>query len=136
MTKKETGEYIVKRLKIAGRRASLFTKGAVKEIYRKTNGIPRLVNVLCDNALLIGYASDKKLIDKKIVAEAARDMKSGWIPPHLWKWLIPGIAVAGGVLSLVVWQGEKASFGRDLLHALQSAREIIENGLKTILKWA
>ena len=136
LTKKETGEYILKRLRIAGRRKNLFTKGAVKHIYRKTLGIPRLINVLCDNALLVGYASDKNLIDKKIVAEAAKDLKPGWIPPHLWRWLIPGIAVAGGVLSLVVWQGEKASFGRDLLHALQSAREIIENGLKTILKWA
>jgi general secretion pathway protein A len=133
-TEKETGEYIVKRLKIAGRKNALFMKGAVKEIYRKTGGLPRLINVLCDNALLVGFASDKKLIDNKIVEEAAKDLKLEKEPPKTWKWLIPGIAIVGGILLFFIGRGEKGFFLEELLQRLQVAKEIIENGLQNIFK--
>jgi general secretion pathway protein A len=134
LTEKETGEYILRRLRIAGRRESLFMKGAVKEIYRKTAGIPRLINVLCDNALLVGYASEKKLIDKKSVREAAKDLKLEKKPPKTWKWLIPGIAIVGGILPFVIGQREKGFFFAEVLQRLQFAKEMIENGVQNIFK--
>ncbi len=133
LTEKETGDYIVKRLRIAGRRASLFNKGAVKEIYRKTDGIPRLINVLCDNALLIGYASDKKLIDKKIIEEAAKDLKSARTSRRSWKWLFPSFAAIVAILSFVIVQG-KNGFFEELLQGFQAAKEIVSNGIQNILK--
>jgi general secretion pathway protein A len=74
LSEKETKDYIEKRLRIAGGKESIFTKSAVKEIYLKTKGIPRLINILCDNALLTGYAGENKVINRKIVKEAARDL--------------------------------------------------------------
>jgi general secretion pathway protein A len=51
----------------------VFNSGALKFIWRHCEGIPRRINNLCDNALLIGYALQRKIIDEKIVAEAAGD---------------------------------------------------------------
>ena len=129
LTEKETGEYIVKRLKIAGRKEALFMKGAVKEIYQKTGGVPRLINVLCDNSLLVGYTSDKKFVNKKIVQEAAKDLKLGKKYPAIWKWVIPIIVIAGGILLFAIVQG-KSGFFTGLLQHLQVFKEIIQNGLQ------
>ncbi len=74
LSEKDTKEYIEKRLRIAGGKESIFAKDAMKEIYLRTNGIPRLINILCDNALLTGYANEQKMVDKKTVREAARDL--------------------------------------------------------------
>jgi general secretion pathway protein A len=60
LSEKETREYVEKRLRIAGATKPLFTEKAIKEIYLRSGGIPRLINVVCDNALLNGYALDQK----------------------------------------------------------------------------
>jgi general secretion pathway protein A len=93
LSKKETQQYIAKRIKIAGGNESIFTKGAILETYRRTKGIPRLINILCDNALLGGYAANQKTIDKKTIREAARDL-------HLKcrETGIKGFALAGGII--------------------------------------
>jgi general secretion pathway protein A len=66
----EVSPYIRARLKAAGAtRLDLFTPDAVALIYRASEGIPRLINNICDNALLTGYAMSTRQIDQKIVAE-------------------------------------------------------------------
>ena len=66
----ETKEFIGKRLRVAGvNDPQLFTPKALKEIYRYSKGIPRLINIVCDNALLTGYATDHKVIGPKIILE-------------------------------------------------------------------
>ena len=71
----EISPYIRARLKIAGAaRLNLFTAGAVAMIYRASEGIPRLVNNICDNALLTGYAINAKTITAEIVAEVAESL--------------------------------------------------------------
>jgi general secretion pathway protein A len=70
LNQKETSEYITSRLYKAGMETSCFREKAIDEIYRYSKGIPRLINILCDNCLTIGYAGDKKKIDQKIVNEA------------------------------------------------------------------
>jgi general secretion pathway protein A len=68
----EISPYIRARLKVAGAtRLNLFTAGAVAMIYRASEGIPRLVNNICDNALLTGFAINAKTITAEIVAEVA-----------------------------------------------------------------
>ena len=52
----------------------LFDGDSLKLIWEYTKGIPRKINILCDNALLIGYAVEKKVIDESIVREAIRDL--------------------------------------------------------------
>ena len=71
---KETQEYIAKRLNITGAKSPLFTKRAVKEIYCYSRGIPRLINILCDNSLLNAFAADQPVVDLDCVEEAANDL--------------------------------------------------------------
>ncbi len=71
----ETKEYILFRLKRAGsRNISIFSDSAVKEIYRYSQGIPRLINILCDNALLTGYSSEQKRLSKELIIKTAEDL--------------------------------------------------------------
>jgi type II secretory pathway predicted ATPase ExeA len=74
LSPKDTSEYISSRLKIAGGDPGIFTASALESIYSYSNGIPRLVNVLCDNALLIAYALRKKQIDAGIIREVSEDL--------------------------------------------------------------
>ena len=68
----EVSGYIRARLTVAGAsRLDLFTADAVAMIFRSSEGIPRLVNNICDNALLTGYAMNARKITPEIVAEVA-----------------------------------------------------------------
>jgi type II secretory pathway predicted ATPase ExeA len=75
LSREELGEYIRSRLAAAGcADAKLFSHEAEDRIFQISRGIPRLVNVLCDNALVIGYALGKKRIPADVVNEAATDL--------------------------------------------------------------
>jgi general secretion pathway protein A len=72
----ETKEYINTRLEIAGLpNQQIFPDACVAEIFRCSGGIPRLVNTLCDNAMLTGYACDAKAINVDIIREVADDLE-------------------------------------------------------------
>jgi hypothetical protein len=62
------------RLKVAGRDAPLFTEDAVKEVHALSKGYPRLINIVCDHALLYGYGSGLNEIDGRVVRECSRDL--------------------------------------------------------------
>jgi type II secretory pathway predicted ATPase ExeA len=70
----ECCEYVSSRLKVAGADRTIFTPNALESIYSYSGGIPRIVNVLCDNALLTGYALGRKEIDTGIIREVAEDL--------------------------------------------------------------
>jgi general secretion pathway protein A len=70
----ECCEYVSNRLKVAGGDRSIFTPNALESIHTYSGGIPRIVNVLCDNALLTGYALGRKEIDTGIIREVAEDL--------------------------------------------------------------
>jgi hypothetical protein len=65
----ETVHYIQHRLTVAGRTngRTIFTAAAVKEVYQLSDGIPRRINILCENAMLMGYAENFKHIDEDTV---------------------------------------------------------------------
>src|ERR1700687_3401772 len=67
----ETAQYIASRLKVAGARTDIFSPGAVDYIFRCSEGIPRNINNLCDNALLNGFAASEPIISRAIVEEIA-----------------------------------------------------------------
>jgi general secretion pathway protein A len=72
----EVGSYINCRLKTAGYEGKeLFEPKAVEKIGLNSQGIPRLINVICDNALLIAYASSKRKVSAEIIEEVARDLR-------------------------------------------------------------
>ena len=71
----ECRDYVEHRLKIVGGNAArLFTPGAMSLLWTNSGGIPRIINVMCDNALLIGFAASCKKIDEAIMLEVIRDM--------------------------------------------------------------
>ena len=70
-------KYIEKRMQIAGGDISLFGFHAVDEVHRFSGGIPRLVNIICDNALLTAYALRKSKVESGMIAEVARDLQIG-----------------------------------------------------------
>lgn len=71
LNKEEMVEYIEHRLKIASTNGfDYFTPNAMDLIYRFSKGTPRLVNIICDSALLSGYVYEAKQIDEKIMGEA------------------------------------------------------------------
>ena len=72
----DTAAYIEHRLGIAAEAECLarFTPEAKADIYAATDGTPRLINILCDNALLVGYANETHCIDRAVVAKVIRDM--------------------------------------------------------------
>ena len=67
---REMKEYIEARLTKAGaEKPNIFASDAFVEIYRFSKGIPRLVNIVCDNALVTGYATDQRTIGGRIIKE-------------------------------------------------------------------
>ena len=124
LSEKETREYIGKRLRIAGGRDSIFTQKALKETYRWSKGIPRMINILCDNALLSGYAQDQKVVDKKIIREAARDLhlEKGRFPQSYW-FAITGIVVIMTLLYVAYRTGwTYKSFETGLMNLIEMVR--------------
>jgi general secretion pathway protein A len=77
----ETWNYIRHRLKVAGANPNLFDTKACAAVYYYTGGTPRLINVLCDTALVYGYAEQKRAIDAEIVCEVVREKARGGIFP-------------------------------------------------------
>ena len=76
LTLKESKQYILYRLKRAGSRdLTIFDNSAIKEIFRYSQGIPRLINIVCDNALLTGFSLDQNRIGKNIVKSVIRDIE-------------------------------------------------------------
>jgi general secretion pathway protein A len=77
----EVGSYINCRLNTAGYEGKgLFERKAVEKIGLNSQGIPRLINVICDNALLIAYASSKKKVSAAMIEEVARDLRLAALP--------------------------------------------------------
>ncbi|MFO7962942.1 MAG: AAA family ATPase [Desulfobacterales bacterium] len=72
---RETQKYIQYRLMIAGASDDIFTLPAVKETYLFSGGYPRLINIICDLALLTGYVKEKKTIDPQIIKECAKELR-------------------------------------------------------------
>lgn len=69
-----TAAYILHRLKVAGGKASLFTQEALQTVWKYSRGVPRLINVLCDNALLETYLRKQERVEQAIVEELAKDL--------------------------------------------------------------
>jgi general secretion pathway protein A len=75
LTLMESRAYIAERLHVAGLRGeSPFTTPALEEIHKLTNGVPRLINSVCDHALAIGFRRQSKKIGADFVIEAAEEM--------------------------------------------------------------
>lgn len=102
----ETRAYVRHRLEVAGGRSGLISDGALRLVHRLSGGVPRLINIICDRALLGAYAEDRRSIDAATVRRAAREVVGrgmGDRRRRTWRWAAAGAAAAalvatGGVL--------------------------------------
>jgi MSHA biogenesis protein MshM len=100
--------YIRHRLQIAGcNEKSLFTRRACEAIYRHSNGIPRLINILCHKSLICAYGEGKNKVTHKHVNIAALDIEHTKVKPESWvtsimpgfsRWLFGSL----GIVSLLI----------------------------------
>ena len=75
LNQKESGEYIDHRLKVVGSSSSkVFTPQAIDRISKFSNGIPRVINILCDRAFLTGYTTSSRKIDEEIVKDTIKEL--------------------------------------------------------------
>lgn len=74
LNEKETREYIIHRLEVAGNKSPVFDEAAYKMIFDYSTGIPRRINTICDMALLVGYGNGVKVIDNDIISKINEDM--------------------------------------------------------------
>lgn len=71
----ETKHYIAHRLKVAGAKRGIFSVGACAKIHAIAEGIPRLINSICDCALLTGYAKNRHIVDSSLIRECQLDLR-------------------------------------------------------------
>jgi len=91
----ETVDYINHRLKISGSRIpGLFSRGAVKQIYRFSRGVPRLINVACEQALVMAWTQESTVVTPLIAAQVVAAVKLDPVRYGLWSrisnWLFAG----------------------------------------------
>ena len=73
-TQDETAEYIHHRLNVAGAESDIFDPDAIEAIHDYSKGFPRAINIICDNALMIGYGFESKTVTADMVISAANDL--------------------------------------------------------------
>ena len=90
LTAEETREYIRHRLSIASGNPDVFNDEACETVFRYSGGIPRLVNLLCDTALVYGYAEQTHRINAQLIEDVVRDKQQSRILPL--RQSAPGVA--------------------------------------------
>jgi len=105
LSREETKGYVRHRLRVAGATEDIFTPGALLELHRLSLGIPRVINVACDRALLGGYTQDTKKITASLVRQAAGEVYGRRFFPTWLGWVVGslGIAALCGT-ALLGWQ--------------------------------
>ncbi|MBU4262090.1 MAG: AAA family ATPase [Proteobacteria bacterium] len=93
LNREETGIYIASRLEKVGGDPELFSPEAIDEIYRASNGTPRSINLLCDSALVYGFADELQKIDKDILLQVLEDKGD-------FAWAMEASAAAAPLLEL------------------------------------
>lgn len=98
LSRNETASYIEHRLKVAGALGEVFDAGARKEVFRLSQGVPRLINVICDRALLGAYAQESRRVNARLIRLAAAEVK-GELERSPW---LRRTAVAAGVAAIAI----------------------------------
>ncbi len=103
---RETAHYIAHRLTVAGGASMLFTSGAIRRIHRAAGGIPRLINIYCDRALLGAYAVGASRVGGAVARAAAREVAGEGLPGQARR-AAPLVAMLAAVVAAIVLVGER-----------------------------
>ena len=94
----EVAEYIAHRLSIAGARANFFSASAMRHVFQLSAGIPRVINLVCDRALLGTFAENKAIVTPRIVSKAAAEILSINKTVRNWR---PTAALAASIVIIL-----------------------------------
>ena len=103
LNEEETEAYVRHRLEVAGAARCPFNRDGMKALYRVSEGVPRLINIIADRALLAAYASEQERIDARLVRSAAAEVTGEQDAAGHGGWLRG--AVAGLAVALVLASG-------------------------------
>jgi general secretion pathway protein A len=103
LSKLETQEYVRHRLRVAGAAGEIFTPAALREVYRLSSGIPRVINVCCDRALLGAYTLERREVTPALVRRAASEVYGRRFAPRWLGWIAGAITLAG--VAVIVYAG-------------------------------
>jgi general secretion pathway protein A len=94
LSRLETAAYVRHRMRVAGATADIFTRGALREIYNVTRGIPRVINIICDRALLGAYTQDLHQVPAALVRRAGAEVFDQQLSPRWMPLLVGALALA------------------------------------------
>jgi general secretion pathway protein A len=100
----ETAGYVKHRMRVAGATAEAFTPGALREIYRLSGGIPRVINVMADRALLGAFTREDHRVGAAYIRQAAEEVYGRPVPAPWLKWATgSAIAAALAIAAFGAW---------------------------------
>jgi general secretion pathway protein A len=102
LSREETQGYVRHRLRVAGAVGEIFTTGALREVHRLAGGIPRVINVSCDRALLGAYTQETRKVTAALVRRAAGEVYGRRFAPLWLGWIIGGLVTVGLAASVTV----------------------------------
>ncbi len=125
LTRDELAAYVRHRLRIAGTLVPLFPDSLMGRLYRVTKGVPRLINLVCDRALLGTYVQGKQQVTRKTLLKAAREVFGVSAKPPLWRrrgWRLSFLGAActafvAGYVLRPLWPGALSEMAPDVLAA-------------------
>jgi len=121
LSSEESKAYVRHRLRVAGVTSEVFTAGALSEIHRLSSGIPRVINVCCDRALLGAYTQESRRVTAALVRRAAGEVYGRRFAPAWIGWLVGGTAIIA--LASLAWGGW--TFWSRTPHASLSAKTVV-----------
>jgi general secretion pathway protein A len=103
LSAQESYAYIEHRLSVAGLdKPPIFSKGALDIIVKEANGVPRRLNVLCDNVLITGFGYQKNPVTASIAREVVTDFAAKQRQPPVWRWKVAALVGVAVFLAFVV----------------------------------
>jgi general secretion pathway protein A len=120
LSRDETAAYIEHRLKVAGALGEVFDTGAKREVFRISQGVPRLINVICDRALLGAYSGESRRVNRRMIRRAAAEITGKREQANWLRWAVP---VFGTAAAVVIVAG--------FLTTLDERRELIDAAVDT-----
>lgn len=126
LSRDDTAAYVRHRLQVAGATKEIFTERALREVHRTSHGVPRLINIICDRALLGAYTQERHEIGVALVRAAASEIAGSWRTRPWWHWAVAGMAVVliGTVAGFNWWQNRPSVKPAPVLAAAPSAPPI------------
>ena len=100
----ETVAYVRHRLRVAGATSEIFARRALQRIYRLSGGVPRVINILCDRALLGGYSMDRHRITTGLVRQAGTEVFGRHAGRPWIVWSGAGVAVLLAAGTVALWR--------------------------------